>query len=642
MTISNSITSRTRSDELKKVSSDRPVSSSVSTKQVTGHLVPENPIKQKYYTVAEVAEVLEVDRKTIRRWDAKGKIKCIRTAGGHRRIPTSEILRLQLLRKIPHPSIPPESPVLPTNPLNNSTIRPEKHISNNSTSIPHHVGSQGSKDVGTEISGLSAIETPPQGLRAIKNQLKILKILTTGPFIRAMKGLILGWLVQLIGEMIDGNEELQPLREAWSKLQAAIHEFDLQNQDHSRRRTLESLQNAKTLKKGTLSEVGGHMKKGLNKAFLQARQQATNVFWKLYQAQNNATLPDIERERARRLIQTIITPYQRLTRYLVQHPVGTLAHDVCKLLLTARPKDYGRDQQAWSVRNLAYVCKTFLQTTAASKSQIHRFLRSIHWYRKPQTKLLSSDINFGEKMKALGHMFLNVKPNDCLAFGDAFDFTSRKVKEYLHAKYAPAGLQTQVRTKTRKYYQAICTVPVFGLLVPLRPQLETAELPEKKYDVFLPLLISLLEKLVKSVSGTVYLVLDNAPYHKTDQLPQDLQKIFKNRVKVFFLPTYSPELNPIEKIWHELLEAVDRYRSDLTDLKQTFQDALACIQQRLKSQSPPPLKLRCAVCQHKFEFTEKNRSTLAHQLETHLCFTVPHLNPYTVQILTHALEINPL
>jgi len=36
-----------------------------------------------------------VTRGTLRRWDASGKLKTIRTEGGHRRIPVSEIERLQ-------------------------------------------------------------------------------------------------------------------------------------------------------------------------------------------------------------------------------------------------------------------------------------------------------------------------------------------------------------------------------------------------------------------------------------------------------------------------------------------------------------------------------------------------------------------
>lgn len=46
-------------------------------------------------SVSKAATLLDVEPITIRRWDKQGLIKTVRTAGGHRRIPYSEIERLQ-------------------------------------------------------------------------------------------------------------------------------------------------------------------------------------------------------------------------------------------------------------------------------------------------------------------------------------------------------------------------------------------------------------------------------------------------------------------------------------------------------------------------------------------------------------------
>ncbi|MDY7008327.1 MAG: IS607 family transposase [Cyanobacteriota bacterium] len=43
-------------------------------------------------TVAEAAELLGVSTKTIRRWETDGRIKSIRTEGGHRRFRTSDLI----------------------------------------------------------------------------------------------------------------------------------------------------------------------------------------------------------------------------------------------------------------------------------------------------------------------------------------------------------------------------------------------------------------------------------------------------------------------------------------------------------------------------------------------------------------------
>ncbi|NJE12089.1 IS607 family transposase [Thermococcus sp. LS2] len=51
-------------------------------------------VKEKLYTVKQASEILGVHPKTILKWDREGKIKTVRTPGGRRRIPESEIKRL--------------------------------------------------------------------------------------------------------------------------------------------------------------------------------------------------------------------------------------------------------------------------------------------------------------------------------------------------------------------------------------------------------------------------------------------------------------------------------------------------------------------------------------------------------------------
>ena len=43
-------------------------------------------------------------------------------------------------------------------------------------------------------------------------------------------------------------------------------------------------------------------------------------------------------------------------------------------------------------------------------------------------------------------------------------------------------------------------------------------------------------------------ILDNARYHHAEDLDNWLAKNHK-RIELFFLPPYSPELNPIERVW---------------------------------------------------------------------------------------------
>jgi len=49
---------------------------------------------EKLYTLKEAKKLLGVTTRTIQRWDKQGKIRVVRTIGGRRRIPESEIRRI--------------------------------------------------------------------------------------------------------------------------------------------------------------------------------------------------------------------------------------------------------------------------------------------------------------------------------------------------------------------------------------------------------------------------------------------------------------------------------------------------------------------------------------------------------------------
>ncbi|HDN90813.1 MAG TPA: IS607 family transposase [Candidatus Aenigmarchaeota archaeon] len=49
---------------------------------------------ERLYTMKEASKLLGVTVRTIQRWDKEGKIRCVRTIGGKRRVPESEIKRI--------------------------------------------------------------------------------------------------------------------------------------------------------------------------------------------------------------------------------------------------------------------------------------------------------------------------------------------------------------------------------------------------------------------------------------------------------------------------------------------------------------------------------------------------------------------
>lgn len=53
------------------------------------------------------------------------------------------------------------------------------------------------------------------------------------------------------------------------------------------------------------------------------------------------------------------------------------------------------------------------------------------------------------------------------------------------------------------------------------------------------------------------LIMDNVPIHKTASV---LSYLKSSKIKVLFLPTYSPDLNPIEHLFHKIKSTLDKIR----------------------------------------------------------------------------------
>lgn len=88
-------------------------------------------------------------------------------------------------------------------------------------------------------------------------------------------------------------------------------------------------------------------------------------------------------------------------------------------------------------------------------------------------------------------------------------------------------------------------------------------------ETFKEFLIKLLEKA--STDKKILLVLDNARYHHAILLKPYLESV-KEKLELFFLPPYSPDLNAIEMLWKKTRRNVthNRYFEYLKDLHEAL------------------------------------------------------------------------
>ena len=64
--------------------------------------------------------------------------------------------------------------------------------------------------------------------------------------------------------------------------------------------------------------------------------------------------------------------------------------------------------------------------------------------------------------------------------------------------------------------------------------------------------IEFLKALLGSVPGKIFLIVDGHPVHKAKKVSEFVKEKADGRLSIFFLPPYSPDLNPDEWVWNNV------------------------------------------------------------------------------------------
>ena len=102
-------------------------------------------------------------------------------------------------------------------------------------------------------------------------------------------------------------------------------------------------------------------------------------------------------------------------------------------------------------------------------------------------------------------------------------------------------------------------------------------------------IIDFLEKIkIKySTSKEINIICDQAGYHKGNKIEKFLEE--NSKIKIHYLPTYSPNLNPIERLWKFMNEKIrnNRYFSSKKEFRSTildfFQNSIHDLKDELKT-----------------------------------------------------------
>jgi transposase len=125
--------------------------------------------------------------------------------------------------------------------------------------------------------------------------------------------------------------------------------------------------------------------------------------------------------------------------------------------------------------------------------------------------------------------------------------------------WAPKGQQPRIISPSVRY-----KVGFFGALNLKTGQLMTQEAPTFSAQPF----GDFIRYLLQSTRGQIYLILDNARWHRSKAL-KEFFDANQQRLVFIFLTPYSPELNPIERVWRITRRKVthNRYFPSIEDLR---------------------------------------------------------------------------
>jgi transposase len=72
-----------------------------------------------------------------------------------------------------------------------------------------------------------------------------------------------------------------------------------------------------------------------------------------------------------------------------------------------------------------------------------------------------------------------------------------------------------------------------------------------------PVFCEFLKRLIHNASKKIFLILDRHPVHRSSQVKTFVQST-KGKLRLFYLPPYSPELNPDELVWNNVKSKIGR------------------------------------------------------------------------------------
>lgn len=253
-------------------------------------------------------------------------------------------------------------------------------------------------------------------------------------------------------------------------------------------------------------------------------------------------------------------------------PRKLTARAVCRLdeAVAQEPRALGQNFSNWSAKKLCVHLHLAVHAVT-----LLRYLWRLQWrWLRPVQRIASPDPRYAAKARYLGGLRRQAQRRQIhLYYADEMDVA---LLPTISGRWMRRGQQTQVCTpgKNAKQY-------VFGAVNYITGQLIALTWTHKNNVGFRQLLKQIVAYHAQDQKKVV-LVADNFRIHQAKAVKAWLQSQ-RTRLRLYFLPTYAPRLNPIERVWRH-------FRRNVTDnyFFRTMTHLMAAVESFLSEMAESP------------------------------------------------------
>jgi transposase len=233
--------------------------------------------------------------------------------------------------------------------------------------------------------------------------------------------------------------------------------------------------------------------------------------------------------------------------------VHTWAVLAVRWVLTRTPAQFGFARSRWSCEAVAVVLREDYRVRVGRET-VRLWLRSagLVW-RRPRPTIRPEDPDRATKLAALRALLKHLPADQTAVFMDEVDVN---LNPKVGCQWMRRGEQAAVETPgtNEKRYLA-------GSIHWRTGRVFITE-GRRKEGRGAGLFLRHLDDLRRAFRHfkVIHVICDNAGFHKPDRsnAVKDYLKVWGHRVVLHYLPTYSPDCNPVERVWWRLHEAVTR------------------------------------------------------------------------------------